>query len=229
MELRRELLWTLGVVVLLNLLLAFGAVGLFVRMGPAIERIHLENLSSILAAEQMLAELAEAGSHPPTLIAQSRMRLALSGAQQNVTEGEEVVVLARLERLLPQVLEGDEVARTESVEALRSLVEINRAAVERVDARARRLGSGGAWAAVLIGFLSFLLSLGVAIRLQRRFVQPLVELHGVLEATRQGDRLRRCRHPDAPVEVIQVTHAVNALLDERMQRDAAARAGRQGV
>lgn len=220
MELRRELLWTLGAVVLLNLLLAFGAVGLFVRMGPAIEQIHLENLHSILAAEQMLAELAAAGGEAPDQVAQARMRRALEEAKLNVTEGDEVPVLAQLERLLPDVLEGDRVARTESVATLRRLVEINRIAVARVDDRARRLGSGGAWAAVLIGFISFALSLGVAIRLQRRFVVPLLELHSVLEANRHGHQLRRCRHPDAPLEVTQVALAVNALLDERMRRDA---------
>jgi methyl-accepting chemotaxis protein len=87
-----------------------------------------------------------------------------------------------------------------------------------VDLEARRLGSAGAWTAVFVGFLSFLLSILLFVRLQRRLARPLVDLYEVLESARQGDRLRRCRLTDAPREIIQVTQAVNGLLDARLQQ-----------
>ena len=218
MELRRELLLTIGALVLLNLFLAFGAIGLFVRMGPAIERILQENVYSTIAAEEMLAELAEAGGETLTPEARARVGQALDNAKRNVTEEEERPVLAALERALPSAMEVEPDGRRQAVASVRQLIQINRDAMRKVDEEARRLGGAGAWAAVFVGFVSFLLSVFVVVRLQKRVVRPLVDLHQVLEGAREGDRLRRCRLADAPREVIQVTQAVNRLLDERLER-----------
>jgi methyl-accepting chemotaxis protein len=218
MELRRELLLTIGALVVLNLVLAFGAIGLFIRMGPAIERILQENVRSIVAAEEMLAELAEAGSGPLPPETQARIRQAFDDAKRNVTEEEERPVLVGLERALRSAIAGEPEGRRQAVGSVRQLIQINRDAMRDVDREARRLGGSGAWAAVFVGFLSFLLSVFVVARLQQRFVRPLVDLHQVLEGARAGDRLRRCRLGDAPREVIQVTQAVNRLLDERLAR-----------
>jgi methyl-accepting chemotaxis protein len=115
-------------------------------------------------------------------------------------------------------MEGEPDGRRQAVASVRQLIQINRDAMRKVDEEARRLGGAGAWAAVFVGFVSFLLSVFVVVRLQKRFVRPLVDLHQVLEGAREGDRLRRCRLADAPLEVIQVTQAVNRLLDERLER-----------
>lgn len=218
METRREILLSVGGLVLLNLLLAFGAIGLFVRMGPAIERILQENVTSIVAAEEILAAVAAAGGEALDPAARKRVRAAVERASRNVTEAQERPVLRRLGEQLPGALAGHAPARTRVVEELRSLIRINRQAMGRVDARARRLGAAGAWAAVLVGLLSFLLSLVVVARLQRRLVGPLSELFEVITASQGGDRLRRCSPGDAPREVVQVARAVNRLLDERLSR-----------
>jgi len=219
MELRRELLLTIGALVVLNLCLAFGVAGLLVRMGPAIERILQENVYSIVAGEAILAELAEAGGQPVSEQAQRRTREALGNAERNVTEQHERPVIDALKRSLPEALNGDADARLAAVGSVRELLRINREVMREGDEEARRLGNAGAWAAVFIGFVSFLLSLFVVVRLQQRLVRPLVDLYDVLEGTRKGDRLRRCRLTDAPHEVLQVTQSVNRLLDERLERN----------
>ena len=58
MRLQRDFLLSVGILVAFNILLAFGAIGLFTRMSPAIERILQENVYSTDAAEEMLALLA---------------------------------------------------------------------------------------------------------------------------------------------------------------------------
>jgi nitrogen fixation/metabolism regulation signal transduction histidine kinase len=214
-ELRSELLLTLGSIVVLNLLLAFGAIGLFVRMGPAISRILEDNVVSVVAAEELLAELAAAGTEPLAADARERAALSLAKARNNVTEEAERPVLGSIEQRLEPALDGVPEARRLLVDDLRQLIVINRDSMHGVDEEARRLGRSGAWSAVLIGFLSFMSSLLVAVRLQRRFVRPLVDLHDVLESSRQGNAHRRCRLSDAPREVVQVAQAVNQLLDER--------------
>lgn len=221
MDLRREVLLTIGSLVLVNLLLAFGAIGLFVRMGPAIELILQENVYSITATEEILAELAATGGTALPRDARARVGEALQRAQRNVTEDDERPVLDALERRLPAALAGDRASREVVVADLQRLIGINRDAMGRVDEEARRLGSAGAWAAVLLGFLSFLLSLLVVVRLQRSFVGPLIELSQVMDRVHRGDHWRRCHARAAPREVLQVLEAVNRLLDERVQRDHA--------
>jgi hypothetical protein len=221
MELRRELLLGIGALVVLNMLLAFVAIGLFVRMGPAIEHILEENVYSIIAAEEMLAELAEAGGAPVSAEARQRILEALERAKSNVTESDEVPVLRAIEQELAAALEGDAQARVAVVRQTGTLIRINRAAMHKVDGEAQRLGDAGAWTAVLVGFLSFFLSLVVVRRLRHRLLAPLVELHQVLEAVRHGEKLHRCRAREAPAEVRQVLESVNMLLDERLSARAA--------
>lgn len=221
MELRRELLLTIGILVAINLLLAFGSIGLLVRMGPAIERILQENVYSIIAAEQMLAVIADAGGAPLSSQEQQKVKKALEHAKRNVTLEAERPVLASLTSDLPALFSGDSSKRHQAIRSIQQLIRINRQAMSKVDQRARRLGNAGAWAAVLIGLASFLLSVLVIVRLQKRFVRPLVNLHEVLEGAHQGNRLRRCQLSDAPSEVRQVMQSVNRLLDEKLQRTAA--------
>lgn len=223
MELRRELLWAISTLVGMNLLLAFGAIGLFTRMGPAIDRIMQENVYSIVAAEEILSRLAtsDGGTIEPAV--RLRMDRAVGRIAENVTEAEETPLVESLRALLPQVVAGNQQARKRFVADIGRLIRINRAAMKRVDEEAQRLGSAGAWAAVFVGVISFLASWLVVVRLQRRLVLPILDLHGVLENARVGDRLRRCRHADAPREVVEVTREVNMLLDERLRSEANSR------
>jgi len=215
MELRRELLLIIGILVALNVLLAFGSIGLFVRMGPAIEKILQENVYSIVAAEEVLAEFAASNGDPLTPESRRRVMSALERAQKNVTEAEELPVLRRINEALEPAFQGDRAARTVAVEASLNLILLNRNPMTKVDRDAQRIGSAGAWAAVLVGCMSFALSLAVVRRLRTRLLNPLLELYDVLEAVRHGDRFRRCQTFDAPLEVRQVSHSVNTLLDER--------------
>jgi nitrogen fixation/metabolism regulation signal transduction histidine kinase len=220
MELQRELLLTIGALVLLHILLAFGVIGLFVRMGPAIERILQENVYSIGAAEQMLVALAESGDAAVSAERRRRIEDALQRAKNNVTEAEEVPVLHAIAQHFEAVIAGERDAKVETVREISRLISINRDAMEKVGAEAQRLGIAGAWAAVFVGFLSFAVSLVVANRLRRRFVMPLIELHEVFDTVRRGERYRRCRMREAPMEVMQVMQSVNMLLDECVQDSA---------
>lgn len=217
MELRRELSIVLAVMVALNLALAFGAIGLFSRMGPAIERILIENLYSIDAAEEMLSVLAEHTESGASPELRQRFDGALAQAQGNLTEEREAEVLTRLEGVKDAALAGDEQARLAAIADVRTLIELNRAAMHEVDLEAQRLSTAGAWTAAFIAMLSFALSLFVARRMATRILAPLEDLQSVLEAARTGDRFRRCRSARGPAELRRLAQAVNALLDERVR------------
>lgn len=219
MDLRREIALTMLALVACSLLLAFGSIGLFVRMGPAIDRILQENAFSILAAEEILTELAQADDGPLKPRARSAIRDALTAAKSNVTEDSEPPVLEKLQASIPRVVEGDEQAKLQAVDLTRSLIQINWRAMRQAGDEAHRLGTAGAWAAFFVGLTSFLLSLLVVVRLQHRVVTPLVDLFVVLEEAREGDHHRRCHAGEAPREVLQVMESVNQMLDERLHRD----------
>lgn len=216
MELGRELLLGVALLVAFNLLLAFGSIGLLVRMGPAIDQILKENVYSVVAIEELLIEFVDAEDYPLSEVSRERIRAALSRAGANVTEAEERPVLRLLERNLDAAMTGDLRARRQVADAIRDLSEINRRAMHDADDKAQRLGTAGAWAAVFIGVASLIMSILIIVRMQRRFVSPLIELHAVLEGVQEGNALRRCGPIDAPREIVQVAASVNRLLDERI-------------
>jgi nitrogen fixation/metabolism regulation signal transduction histidine kinase len=213
MPLRRNFLLSVAVLVACNVLLAFGAIGLLTRMSPAIERILLENVYSTEAAEDLLALLALPA---PALSAddrQQRFEDTLQRLRENATEPQEVPVLERVVQRYGAALAGDERAVVAVVQALQHLATVNRQAMASADQEAQRLGIAGAWVAVCIAVLSFVISLMVIRRLERHVLNPLIELHDVLDAVREGNHHRRCRIIEAPEEIRSVLHAVNALLD----------------
>jgi hypothetical protein len=113
-------------------------------------------------------------------------------------------------------IEGDEQAVDTVVRALRRLIHVNRRAMEATDKEARRLGFAGAWVAVLVALVSFVISLIVVHKLEERVLNPFVELYRVLQSVLAGNPYRRCREIDAPEEIKRILSSVNLILDERL-------------
>lgn len=213
MELRRDLLTTVGVLVGMNVFLAFGAIGLFTRMSPAIERILVQNVASLDAAEEMLAVLGESSTGTVSQAGHDRFAQALRVARSKMTMPEELPLIERITKRHAALLEGQSDVTPALVADIRSLIAANRRAMTQIDREAQRLGNAGAWTSAFIALLTFVLSGIIVRRLQRRVVHPLVELHSVLESVRGGDRYRRCRPWEAPSEIRRVMGSVNLLLD----------------
>lgn len=214
MRLRTELAATVFGFLALNCLLAFAAIGLFGRMGPAIERILERNDATIAAAEDLLTTLAQAPLGPLDAAAEAALEAALLRAQGNITEPGEGPVLQRIEQVMPQAVAGKAEARQALTVEIRELIRINRDAMLTVDRQAQRLGRSGAWAAAVVGFASLLLGFLLSRRLNRRVVRPLHELESVLLARRGGDAFRRATVSDAAPELRQALDGVNRVLDE---------------
>ena len=108
-----------------------------------------------------------------------------------MTEAGERPALTAIEANAARALEGDPEARRLAVEAILELARVNHASTERADQRARRLGSAGAWAAVLLGAGGLVAGVLLVRRQLRRVVLPLTELQATVHAFRHGDRHRR--------------------------------------
>ncbi|HOX24656.1 MAG TPA: hypothetical protein PLL30_02705 [Candidatus Krumholzibacteria bacterium] len=197
---------------MIQLVTAFGAIGLLMRMSPAVQDILAQNVYSTAAAEDAMSAmlLATASDERDQTI---RLTDALSRARQNVTEADEIPAIDDLERFSRQAIDGDLAAIVGAVEAAERLTAINRAAMQRANARALRLGSTGAWAAVTLALVGFAVSILVVRRTIFGVVEPVEELEAVVAAYRGGDHYRRCQGRAASREMRHVLDAVNDLLD----------------
>jgi len=214
-----------GIIVLvgLQIVTAFGAIGLLGRMSPAIEQILDENVASNEAAEEMLAVLALGPEEGGT---RERFAIELERARSNITEPGEVPVIDAIEDASGRLFDGDAIARRTVVGGLIDLVHINRAAMRQTQHEAQRLGVAGAWAAVVLALLGFAASVLVLRRATAAVLDPLAELEQTLDAFRQGNPFRRCRGTGASEEMRRVLDTVNELLDEAHRHGRAWPGGR---
>jgi methyl-accepting chemotaxis protein len=208
--------WTL---VATNLVLAFAAIGLLMRMPPAISTILDRRDVSLEACEQMLAELATPASSRSLEDRSRRFTEALTRAEENVTEEEERSVVRDIHEGADDALLGDADAVLRELDAVQRLASINRAAMREAAEDAAALGSEGAWAVVLLAIVSFTVSLIFIRRLVDRMLAPLEELQETLSAAREGDVHRRSTAATAPPDLRAIMQDVNALLD-RVQASA---------
>lgn len=213
---KRELRFSIGLLLASQLVMALGAISLLSRLVPAIDRILQENVYSIESAERMLVVLAlrEEGQE-----LDRDFHEALERAKANVTEPAEEAILQRIAIGAAELVAGDALAYEPTVDALQELVAVNREAMRRTRDRASRLSEAGAWAAVLLAMLVFSAGVVIAIRVERRIVEPLEEIFAVGRSVEAGDPYRRCQFRDAPGELRQLMVTVNELLDERYAVD----------
>jgi PAS domain-containing protein len=221
MQASRELRLWLGVLVAMQLVLAFGAVRLLGRVGPAVERTESGPLTALMAVQEMLAAAAVDGL--PTDERLEAFGHALAQAQAVVTDADGQALLDAVAAQQKPALTGDTAARQRLVQQLQQFGQTRRGLIARASSRARRLSGGGAWAVVLLSLCTLTLSLLAAARLQRRLLAPVAEMHGLLASLAQGDRYRRWVGRRRSPEFEHMGEALNNLLDEHWPRAAAAR------
>jgi hypothetical protein len=193
------------------ILLGLGAVSLFNRMSPAIERILAENVVTLVATEEMLVALADPALSPEE--AKTRFAAGLQRAKDNLTEEAEAPLIADLDRLWLRALDDPRgIIRGRVLEKLLALSEVNRRSMEEEDAAARRLGLAGAWAVVVVSLVILGMTLVLTRRLEQRVVGPLVALAERAAQIRAGDVYIRCPEAGAP-ELEEISRVLNQLLD----------------
>ena len=212
MTLRGGFLAGIGALVVIQLATAFGAIGLLMRMSPAVQNILAENVYSTEAAEDVISTmvLAAAGRGHAHV---ARFNEAIERAKANVTEEGETAAIGDLEQLGPKALSGDPAALVEALAATENLIAINRSAMQHAGDRALNLGMTGAWAAVTLALVGFMVSILVVRRIIHGVIEPVEELEDAVLAYRHGDRFRRCQSRTASQEMSQVLDVVNELLD----------------
>lgn len=217
----------LWIVVILNILTAFGSIWIFLRMRPAIEVILEENDRSLLACEEMLSALAFWGMQNPKEKQdpkednkwQKDFHIAYKKAEQNITEKNETLVLQNIEKLIPLVFHNSDVqsreqAHRKMIANIAWLASINREAMLEADRKAQQLGSAGAWGLVFMTISVFSAILIFKLKLTQKVLDPLEELYDVMQAQKSGDSFRRLSHIPLAADLRIIFTEVNRLLDK---------------
>lgn len=216
MRVRRQISLGIGALLGMQLLTSFGAIGLLSRMGPAIEEILAINGESIAAVDEMILVLAEAEGGPVPALGRARYSQALARVELAITDPAEQPAIDRLKSDSSEAMEGERGARVRVLAALERVGRGNVSAMRRLDADAKELGIGGAWAAAAFGLAGLGLGVGVRRRIERGIEVPLGEIDAALTASRGGDPHRRAGvRPDRPLELTRIAQGVNDLLDRR--------------
>lgn len=219
MKLANGLIFGAWLIVFINLLLAFGAVGVFMRMTPAIADIISNNERSLQACEEMLVALSlNSDSHTSEQM-HERFKKALNRALLNVTEHEEPAVLKIIEEKSRLFFSGSKKALSETVEAVTRLSEINRRAMSSADMRAQQLGKAGAWGVVFMAVFSLLAGIIFIVNLKNRLLKPVEELRDVLQAHQKGETMRRCSGVNLATDIKNIFGAINRLLDRTINQN----------
>lgn len=209
----QQVLRTLAVLVVLQVLTSFVGAWLLGRMAPAVDRILVDNERSLAAVERMALALADAKYAPD---ASARFASALAIAEGNVTEDDERPELQVLRDEHEAAFAGERRAHDRVVEALAGLGRVNRKAMERANDEAQRLGLAGAWVIALFGVIGLIGSVMAVVRTRRRLVSPLRVLADVVTDHARGSSHRRCPRTEGG-ELGEVLGNVNELLD-RIER-----------
>jgi hypothetical protein len=198
-------------------LMAFGAIGVFVRMAPAIETIIARNLQTQEDCESMYKSLLLAQDPSRRESAQDSFARALESARGHVTEPGESEVLDFIAFRQQRAFDGDHRERMVIVSAVSRLSAINHDAMRRADERAQHLGAGGAWGVVFMASLLFVIGLTIARVIRRQVLLPLEELHSVLSMRKAGELQRRCSLAGTSQDVRLVFDEINRLLDVELR------------
>lgn len=201
----------------LNFVMNFGVIGILMRMDPVITSIVETHEKSRSAVEEMLTTLALVGDnaeqnekqHAKFLETLKRVETSM-GAENK--EGR--AIIAALSLSASAAFHGDEQARRETVKSVVQLSDINVKAMQQIIVRARQFNDAGVWGVVFMAICVFGTGLLFVHNLLRRVIKPMLELHTVLVAYRNGDTLRRCGGEDMPQDVRFVFNGINELLDQ---------------
>ena len=195
--------------IVFNIVLAFGAVWSLQRMSPAISRIYERNVKSLSACEDML--LALTGEK----VNMDEFNRALSRADSNITEEGEEQAIKNIRQYIPGLADGSKGFRQLVTREVIALTNYNKKAILESARQTQKLRQAGAWGIVFASLLFFLVAIRQEQRLRRMLLLPLQEISDTVKAHMQGDKFRRCNLPHTSGDMKKLLESINSLLDKQ--------------
>ena len=204
-------------IVVLNLLMAFGAIGVFMRMAPAIAEIITNNAKSLQACEDMFAAIILFNNEPENKEKhQQDFEIALKTALNNITEKNEPEIISVINNNYVEMFRGNKEHQLFVTEAILRLTKINHQAMKRADYNAQSLGYGGAWGIVFMAVIAFLAGVIFVSQLSNKILDPIEEIKTTLMEHQAGEKFRRCFKANVPADIKRIFELINRLLDSTM-------------
>lgn len=203
-----------SILIMLNLLMSFACIWIFMRMAPVIDKINARNNRSLQACEEMLTALVE----PSNQFSLQQFRNALDTAAGNITETGEPFALQQIRIHYEAAFRGDITARTATLTGIGRISEANRLAMGKAAEKARQLGYAGAWGVVFMAIILLFAGLIFKRRIVRNLARPFEEIDAVIDARHSGDRLRRCTGAGLPRDVERIYSGINEIIDHEGER-----------
>ncbi len=217
MKLSHSIKISISFLVSINLLIAFGAIWLFMRIAPAIDLIVKNNVSSLESCQGMLASLIPTENES---IAKKNFRIFeynLKKAKDNALKNSERVRVNTIRRNYKKAFDNDIESRSHIMLAIDQLARINKDAIFKLEKKAMQLSKTGAWGIVFMAGMMFLLSMLLLQRLNKKFLYPVEEIYDVMKACKNNDNLRRCTGVNMNEDMKLIFDETNKLLDERIK------------
>ncbi|MDY0360901.1 MAG: hypothetical protein RBR08_05580 [Desulforegulaceae bacterium] len=204
----------LWILIVLNLLMAFGSIWVLMRMSPAIEHIIARNEKSLHACRIMLASIARNSVKNSNEIHLKEFEKALNDAKNNITEPGESEELKNIEENYKITFSEKSINREKLVNHISKLSEINRQAMIDADLKAKQYGYAGAWSIVFMAALIYFSGLIFRRSINKNLLEPIDEIHKVIIANLKNEKMRRCSGNNLPKDIDRIFTDINKYLDK---------------
>jgi spermidine/putrescine-binding protein len=202
------------ILIVSNLLMAFGSIWVLMRMSPAIEHIIARNERSLYSCEVMLASLAAENEIVPDKILVKNFEEALDSAKNNITEEGETRQLENIEKNYKDAFEGNYLKKEEIIDHITKLSQINRQAMIEADLKAKQYGYAGAWAIVFMAGFVYFTGLLFKRSIIKNLLAPIDEIHKVIIANLKNEKMRRCSGTELPKDIERIYLDLNKYIDK---------------
>lgn len=207
-------------VLLLNIFIGIGALFLLERIVPAIDSILRQNVASVSSTLTMLSALSSAPHAESGLNSEKVFWEAFEKIDAKAALEPEKKLLDDIRRKAeaywakpePSLNHGDLSAQ------ISTLAELKLQTMALKKDQARRLSLSGSWALGLLLILSVCIQLFMRARIIENLIEPIEQLHRVLNSFSLGRRMRRFSVHNAMVtEIKKIGVLVNDLLDRHIK------------
>ena len=223
MEINKGFSGTFTALVGLNLVLAVITMGLFLRIGPSLDKQFEISQKSLELSGRMLSHLVAMRneSSPPM---EEVFRNTLGETKKAETSEAALAYVADIENTFKSELtttatEAKSTTRnfSNTAQAIQKLIKFHFIAMQKAKSNVEFLSHSGAWIAAFVAWLAFTTALFIYRHTQRSFMKPLEEIHSVLQAAREGDVHRRCTISNqAAMQLKAIESGLNDILDDKL-------------
>lgn len=180
----------------------------FQRLEPSIKLLNSANTQSLYYTEQMLTSISAKKD-----LRNFEYNLLL--AQQNITEKGEEEAIQNIANTYEKAFSGNHKLEEVTINYITDLAKINRQAMEQAGINAKRQQTIGIWIILFPSIFIWIIGITLVRRLDKIFIQPVLELNNVIYEYNKGNKMRRCPSIAVSKDLQKLYDGINTILDNK--------------